>query len=600
MYQIPHNENEKEIIYLLKTTNRTRLSVASNFPYELYLNKKFIGSGGHRCTDTEIYIDTWPGILITDSIIVRYQWFNYNKMSVWHRRIFPTAIFVDVDGVNSWSLSVDPTIKFGEKVCAQLPHQNIISNASQSLINLSLRIIDQHPYILKPLPIKPGSYISITPKIIYKNQQVTIHSNFKKLASIVWPTNPNLKCDTYDLGYIGLHRFEIDTTKSGVILYYGEVSKLCDALQPANRSKVKLADAIKADVKSGAPFGMRGCRYVHVIYSEVGFVLRAWRYQYNFNWKFLVDKVAPGCDKIVSACKNNLIACVDGGVVDTCWRERAQWTGDARMSLMALNILTTNTEIIEFVLDQIAQSYDPVTGMVQGAYPIKKAGYNCEMPIYHLAFCYTVIEYYGRDLSKEIRACGVVLQSINVWKNKYVTDSMLIGMPGWYFLDWDKTDDLVTDKLYGFKKQPHSVCNAMYYDLCQILKVDSGLDMNKFNEMFCWKNYAYSICQKGFPSIHATAMICALESLKDVHIGKEYLLTTINDNFSEIRTRVTAYFAYFIAKALEYHDVESMIPFIKKFYDPIVEKYSTIYEKTSPHASMAHGWSVGIVSLIVK
>jgi hypothetical protein len=51
-------------------------------------------------------------------------------------------------------------------------------------------------------------------------------------------------------------------------------------------------------------------------------------------------EVSPDDEAIVAACRANLIACVDGGAVDTCWRERAQWTGDLRMSTAALGALT--------------------------------------------------------------------------------------------------------------------------------------------------------------------------------------------------------------------------------------------------------------------
>jgi hypothetical protein len=69
------------------------------------------------------------------------------------------------------------------------------------------------------------------------------------------------------------------------------------------------------------------------------------RAQYPFKWiADLPD--SSGCDAIVQACKRNLVACVDGGVVDTCWRERAQWTGDARMSGMAMRGLAMNPEVL--------------------------------------------------------------------------------------------------------------------------------------------------------------------------------------------------------------------------------------------------------------
>ena len=85
-----------------------------------------------------------------------------------------------------------------------------------------------------------------------------------------------------------------------------------------------------------------------------------------------------------------------------------------------------------------------------------------------------------------------------------------------------------------------------------------------------------------------------------MHIGKDYLLDIIDNNFDMIKSRVTPYFAYFIAKALKLHYPDKMIPFIKQYYDPIVNKYDTIYEKIKPTSSMAHGWSIGVASLIVN
>jgi hypothetical protein len=51
---------------------------------------------------------------------------------------------------------------------------------------------------------------------------------------------------------------------------------------------------------------------------------------YPFDWKQIPEVVNDKNKVILQACKANLLACVDGGIVDTCWRERAQWTGDLR------------------------------------------------------------------------------------------------------------------------------------------------------------------------------------------------------------------------------------------------------------------------------
>jgi len=587
----------------------------SNFPYELWINCKFVGSGGYRCTDTEMYIDNWSDLLITDTIVIRYQWFNSNTINLWYRRIFPMALFVDMidsPSLSLWTLSVDTTVEFGDKICAHLPHQNIISKTQDDTINpnnLTLKILDNCPYIIKPLPVNHCEYIDVIPKLISQNDLASIHPNFAKISSKIWPDYQNYeyKCDTYDLGYIALHRFEVDTTEYGVVMYYGEISKFEDLFTTKSRLGVKLADAVNKNIQCGAPVGTRGCRYVNVIYPvtseyNCNITLRVQRYQYPFEWLDVTDKIAPECDKIMDACKNNLIACVDGGVVDTCWRERSQWTGDARISSLALKTLTANTEVIEFVLDQISQSYDCVTGMVQGAYPIKKPNRNCEIPTYHLAFCYNVIEYYGCDYEScsKIRAYDVMMQSLVFWKHKYLNDGILAGMPGWYFLDWDKEEILVTDNERVGYKYPHSVCNAMFYDICNTLNIDSGINMDTFNNLFCWKNYAYTINPNSHPNLHATSLILSLKSFANINIGKQYLIDVIDDEFDLIKSKVTPYFAFYIAKALQIHYPDQMIPFIKKYYDPIVNKYGTIYEKINPTGSMAHGWSIGIASLIIK
>jgi hypothetical protein len=57
------------------------------------------------------------------------------------------------------------------------------------------------------------------------------------------------------------------------------------------------------------------------------------------------------------------------------------------MCTKALRALTTNgDEVVSFALHQIAHSYDPETGMVQGAYPCTSTDHRLTMPTFHLAF----------------------------------------------------------------------------------------------------------------------------------------------------------------------------------------------------------------------
>lgn len=69
----------------------------------------------------------------------------------------------------------------------------------------------------------------------------------------------------------------------------------------------------------------------------------------------------------------------------------------------------------------------------------------------------------------------------------------------------------------------------------------------------------------------------------------------------QVDERVTAYFGYFIADGLwKSVSLDAAKKFIVKFYSRIVGNRDTIYEKTSDHASLAHGWSVGFVSILLS
>ena len=602
IYKLPHCDNEKEIIYSIETIGRTHLSIASNCAYELLVDSMFVGSGGHRCTDQEIYIDEWFDIKATDTVTIRYQWFNYDTCSVWLRRLFPTSIFVDMDCTTEWKLVINTSLKMGNKINSQLAHQYIMG---EYIDNPILKLEDTALiYNIIPLPIQKCEYIDVVPKIVSVGKLTQVQRNLLTIIPLMWPhcNDVDLVCETYDLGLIGLHRFESGSDRD-IVLYYSEVELLDDALIPLDRGDVQSADGFRAGCVN-APFGTRGCRYVHVIFQDrydedvrdISVIkLRAQRQQYPFVWKNVqYDKQY---DSLISACRNNLIACVDGGVVDTCWRERTQWTGDARISLMAINCLTDNKEIVEFVLDQIAQSYHVDTGMVEGAYPMKKSSFRCEIPTYHLAFCYAVVEYYGYD-AVDNRAYNIMLKSLEFWKNNYIVDGILTGMPGWYFLDWNPEDTLVSDQYYEGAKHPNSVCNAMYWDLCVLLNRDSGINMNRFNELFCWHDHAYTINSMSHANFHATALILSLDSFKQTTIGKEYMLDMLED-MDMIKNTVTPYFAFFVAKALKYHYPERFDCFVDQYYVPIADRHGTVYEKTDELSSMAHGWSVGIATLLI-
>ncbi|AYV78578.1 MAG: hypothetical protein Edafosvirus19_5 [Edafosvirus sp.] len=648
-------ETEKILLFEHNYTKKEgkfgTVNIASNYPYELYVNNKFINDGGHRCPPREAYIDTWDidKFVPTGDIAhirIRLHWMNAKLSSVYHRCLFTDpflAIATNETEIN-WTCRFDPSMKFGTKVCSQLPCQNIIFDEKTDE-TLPLELVDRSSWSLIPLPIQRCKYIPIEMKsnIITQRKlpkQKKDESEYKidaikNLHAFVNNHRPiPMECTTFDLGMIALHRFEIiNRAKSDfVILCYSEIAEFQKAWDTGNRRKVQLVDGLIKGNDIAIPFGQRGCRYLHVVTptGDTNIEIKVWRREYPFDFKVRKPLKNPHLEAILQASIKNLIAVVDGGVVDTCWRERAQWTGDARMSLMALMSLTNNKEIVNFVLSQIATSYNPKIGMVSGVWPVKTIDYHNPMATFHLAFCLSVIEL---RCTNE-KAIDVVNQSIEFWKNNYLQEGILQGLPGWNFVDWDFDNQDVIGKQEGGINQPNSVCHSWWQELCDKLKIPSEINITKFNELF-WTGKGYRLIaesgsgavtlpleiKKGKhekkyskknkdgkkvittdENIHATVAVLGSPSLlltdKQKIQAYHYVQTLIDNKY--IQEHVTPYFAFFVANALAIRSETSYgsHTFIENYYWKMVEKHGTIQERVLDDCSLAHGWSFAIVKLL--
>jgi hypothetical protein len=134
--------------------------------------------------------------------------------------------------------------------------------------------------------------------------------------------------------------------------------------------------------------------------------------------------------------------------------------------------------------------------------------------------------------------------------------------------------------------------------LCDRVAPAAAVYRATFDRAF-WTGRAYSLTtDRSRDSPHATA--AALNSSAGRHRlaeGLRYLEGEVRSG--RIAERVTAYYAYFVARALAQDSRERALAFIQGFYGPIAETYGTIYEKTSGNASLAHGWSVAVAALCI-
>jgi hypothetical protein len=609
---------------LIASSPIKNLKLTSNCAYSLYVNDTFFGDGGLRCVPKESIVDEFD-IENGSSNIYIYLHYIGDKNSVWHRMLFPDPFFYDFDGSNTWICEKSNWFLFGTKISSQLPRQNIITSNQISfsskpeweLLDLvsvpnfdwkfierkfkflyKEKIFSSDPKQQKRIPSKFPRFFQKTNTKDYsdipnidslQNLQLKGKENLMEILHKI--SDPNATSYTFDLGQIGLHKLFVSTSDP-IIVYYSEIGDFKTCWDTPNRNKVWMADAFMSNKPNLTSIEWRGCRYVHIVTTRTcNFQIKSIRKEYDFNWipKTFIDRKNQ---KIYEACMNNLIACVDGGIVDTCWRERAQWVGDAYMSTKAIALMcdpTKSQPIIDNVLRQISQSYNPLNGMVQGAYPIKKhTNLDFYMPTYHLLWCLTVLEHNKQEYF------DIVRKSLLLWEEKYTNQikKIISNAPGWNFVDWfDTYSSGRTDEGVNYSGG-NAFVNILYIHLCRHFHVETKVTQESIDNAFL-KDNMYTLYQDSPSSLQATSIaiiyLQTSDSVKQRFAG--YL-------FANGMSEHTMYYGYYIAKALGFISPDIQKDYIiKKYYD-CANIFGTIIEKIDPESSLAHGWSVGIVEFI--
>lgn len=212
IYSFPASKDE-EIIMLFESSGKRELTIASNYPYELWCDESFIGMGGNRCTEEEFYTDTWKETLNYSQITIRLHWMNYKLSNVWHRQLFKDFYFVDFQSDIEWNYYQDSSFKFGTKVSSQLPRQNTVLKSRTQEVKKELILYQPKSIraVIKPLPVQRLDFITIAP---VKIGQITLPQQLKNGSKNFAPDQANIdlvsyvlnerpmpmKCETYDLG----------------------------------------------------------------------------------------------------------------------------------------------------------------------------------------------------------------------------------------------------------------------------------------------------------------------------------------------------------------------------------------------------------------
>jgi hypothetical protein len=246
-----------EKIIIFESSGGRPLTLASNYPYELWLDNCFVGDGGHRCTPGEALADTWEMAAEAKSVQVRLHWLDPAQTDVLYRCLFHDPFFVELNSSEPWTGYLDHSIQFAAKSSAQLPRQNILLPAgadTKQPVTLGPALLNQ-PWKILASPIKHSRYIATQPQLIHtclltkQTDGIFQPEVAENVALYVREQRPcRLRCNTYDLGQIALHRFEIETGECACVLYYSEVSRFEEVDTTRFRAKVQLADAISAGI----------------------------------------------------------------------------------------------------------------------------------------------------------------------------------------------------------------------------------------------------------------------------------------------------------------------------------------------------------------
>lgn len=625
------NKTSEAVLKFIPILNEpiSKLQLLSNCQYDLYVNGKFHADGGLRCASCNILMDEF-NFEPTYDIYVLLHYISFNN-SVWHRMIFNDPFIASTTPEIKWKCYLYNSISFGCKISSQLTCQNIIESETTSDVSIPIESVkferlwkftnpnihfNYHRTLFNSNDLTGFKLQRVFPKFrqnmfIHSSKDKTSYTDISDIENMEFKPKKNLMdllhkvidvraiCYTIDLQLVSLHKIFVKTTNRPLIVYYSEVTPFEIAWNTQNRNKVWMADAFYPTQSGNATHAeWRGCRYLHILTcQDCQFEIETIRKEYNFNWLPLTFKEQQ-IQTIIDACKNNLRACIDGGVVDTCWRERAQWVGDAYISTKALKCLCSSDcaqPIIDNVIEQIKHSYDYENGMVQGAYPIKnEKRLNFYMPTYHLLWCLTVLEHKKTDCYE------IVKHSLNKWEEKYINSeiNLLDNLKGWSFVDWADNSTGRNDK--GDITNSNAICNIIYRYLCQQFEVKTVVSKKSINSYFLNKREnMYSLYHKSEcpPSIHATSIaIIYLNANDKINTSfAEYLFNSKSGKMPEH----TMYFGYFIAKALMFNKELQQKYIIDKYYE-YAKQYGSIIEKIEPESSMAHGWSIGIVEFLVK
>jgi len=255
-------------------------------------------------------------------------------------------------------------------------------------------------------------------------------------------------CVTLDFGRVitGYAELEVEAP-AGALIEIGYAERLVDE-RFNNNIECPFADraTFAEGVNVFRPLVWRSFRYLRLRlkHCESELKLRAARairirYPYEYRGKFEGD---TRMEKVFDICRTTIELCSIESLMDTPFREQAQWLGDvAAVTVPGILGCFGDTALPGKFLRQAAANTRP-TGLLANLSNIATGGWENDIPDYSLWWVIALWRYYEYTAdARYLHECYPEMQRImRSHLEKIGEDGLIADMFGWVFIDWAHVD----------------------------------------------------------------------------------------------------------------------------------------------------------------
>ena len=261
-------------------------------------------------------------------------------------------------------------------------------------------------------------------------------------------------CVTLDLGRQQTAYIELEVDgPAGAVVDIGVAERLVDghfnnAIEGQFACRVVLAGR-RLRWRSMA---WRGFRYLRLRVGRTGpagepvviHSLRVVRTRYRFVDAGSFECADPQLNGVFELCRETVRLCAHESIMDTPWREQAQWLGDvSAVTAPAIRTLFADTALVEKFIDQAARSQHDLGTLASISNGAARPGVRPtqDIPDYTLWWVIDLLEHYDFTGDLELlRRCLPVLRRVLSGFARHRTEYGTAASFGWVFIDWADVD----------------------------------------------------------------------------------------------------------------------------------------------------------------